>query len=458
MLSLHCCRCGDATICVLTRAAVFESIDRMSRLHLTFPIDISRPMTSVISRRWKEYGVLGIDRLSIYRTKYISMVLRWFTSGNRYSVFGEVLPVSFEPLQLVILQFFKSSALCVRTMAGRPRADRIVIVQANEILDVGQIRAETWRNSTLSVALNDNDECLMWLARRRLLRNSYPCRVCGLPCKLINRATSVDGKQWACGACRHYKSIRDGSFFARSHLPTKQIMQLVYSWSRDWPQNMTSYEVGIGRKHTVIDWFNFCREECGNYVDRNFSGLGGFDVNGEPTVVEVDESKYFHRKYHRGLWTEGHWVFGAVERVSGKCFLTVVPDRSAATLEPLILQHILPGTHIISDGWAAYRNLNDIGHGIYQHSFVVHERNFVDPHYPEIHMQNIENLWMRAKRKLRRQFGTSKELFPSYLKEFQYREMVGDANLFSHFLTVDHRQLPSIESYGWHHLVHKCRS
>ena len=43
--------------------------------------------------------------------------------------------------------------------------------------------------------------------------------------------------------------------------------------------------------------------------------------------------------------------------VSKKCFMVEVPDRTAATLEALILQHRLPGTHIISDGWAAYRNI-----------------------------------------------------------------------------------------------------
>jgi hypothetical protein len=34
--------------------------------------------------------------------------------------------------------------------------------------------------------------------------------------------------------------------------------------------------------------------------------------------------------------------------------------------------------------------------------------NFVNP---DIHTQNIENMWMRVKRKLRRQFGTSRALF-----------------------------------------------
>ena len=42
-----------------------------------------------------------------------------------------------------------------------------------------------------------------------------------------------------------------------------------------------------------------------------------------------------------------------------------------------------------------------------------------------MHTQNIKNTWMRAKRKLRRQYGTSEALFPSYLSEYLWRQRVG---------------------------------
>ena len=98
--------------------------------------------------------------------------------------------------------------------------------------------------------------------------------------------------------------------------------------------------------------------------------------------------------------------------------MEVVPERTAQTLVPLIQQWCLPGTHIISDGWAAYSNLSQLNGGVYLHDVVVHQENFVDPLHPEIHTQNVENLWMRAKRKLCRQFGTTRQLFDTYLREF----------------------------------------
>jgi hypothetical protein len=152
---------------------------------------------------------------------------------------------------------------------------------------------------------------------------------------------------------------------------------LVYMWSRDQPQTEMIRECRIDTEKTVIDWCNFMREECETWLNNNPIELGGTDENGDPIVVEIDESKYFHRKYHRGQWREGHWVFGGIERESGKCFLVEVPDRRAATLIPIIQQHILPGTHVISDGWAAYANIDQINGGIYHHSVIVHEHHFV---------------------------------------------------------------------------------
>ena len=57
--------------------------------------------------------------------------------------------------------------------------------------------------------------------------------------------------------------------------------------------------------------------------------------------------------------------------------------------------------------------------GVYMHDVIVHERHFVQPDDEHIHIQNVENMWMRAKHKLKRQFGTTRELFPTYLSEFQ---------------------------------------
>lgn len=133
---------------------------------------------------------------------------------------------------------------------------------------------------------------------------------------------------------------------------------------------------------------------------------------------------------------KGHWVFGGIEREGGRCFLIEVLNRRADTLEVCIEEHILPGSHIVSDEWAAYANIEWTGHGIYEHSVIVHQQNLVDPSNASVDTQNIENMWMCAKQKLKRQFGTSRTLFPSYLHEFIYRNRCRSENIFKNFLVI----------------------
>lgn len=325
-------------------------------------------------------------------------------------------------------------------MAGRPHG-RMEIVPINEIIPI-QARNERWNMASLIPAIPDADACLQWLAKRRLLRNTFLCDNCGNLCTIHMHARSIDGRRWSCRRCNVRKSIRDGSFFAGSHLTLKQIIIMMYCWSYDMPQDVMKHEAEVTTNHTVVDWCNFMREECAVWLENNPDEVGGFDNNGESLVVEIDESKYFHRKYHRGQWHDGHWVFGGIERGSGKCFLVEVANRTAATLEPLIQRYILPGTHIMSDGWPSYANIERIDNGIYIHDVVVHQRHFVDPDDRNIHTENVENMWMRAKRKLRRQFGTSRALFTSYLHEFVFRNRFRNEDMFQTLLHIVSENYP----------------
>jgi transposase-like protein len=98
-------------------------------------------------------------------------------------------------------------------------------------------------------------------------------------------------------------------------------------------------------------------------------------IGGRNKTVEIDESKFGRRKYHMGHPVKGQWVFGVVERESGKMFLVPVPDRTADTLKVVMDAWIEPGTTVISDCWGAYRDLDAQG---YTHRTVNHSSGFVD--------------------------------------------------------------------------------
>ncbi|XP_049826233.1 uncharacterized protein LOC126266348 [Aethina tumida] len=179
---------------------------------------------------------------------------------------------------------------------------------------------------------------IQWCVRRGILKNRSICANCNQAMSFIKKKCT-DGYIWRCKGCGKSSSIRSGSFFSNSNLSVEKMLKIIYCWAFDMPHEVVKREVGLGMAatHTMVDWSMFCRELCEQHLVGNPEVLGGWDEDAqEPKIVEIDESKFFHRKYHRGRWLPGAWVFGGIERGSGRCFLVEVPDRTAETLSAII--------------------------------------------------------------------------------------------------------------------------
>jgi transposase-like protein len=130
----------------------------------------------------------------------------------------------------------------------------------------------------------------------------------------------------------------------------------------------------------------FCRVTMLEFLEGSSEKIGG-----PRKTVEIDESKIGRRKYKRGHPVEGQWVFGGVERGSGRTFLVPIPDRTADTLKTLVRERIEPGTKIISDCWGAYRGLESMN---YTHHTFNHSLYFVDPD-TGANTKSIDSTWHR---------------------------------------------------------------
>ena len=104
-------------------------------------------------------------------------------------------------------------------------------------------------------------------------------------------------------------------------------------------------------------------------------------------------------------------------------YMEIVPDRTAATLLPIIRRHTKPNTTIHSDQWRAYSSVGSLP-TVSSHATVNHSLNFVDP-ATGVHTQNIESYWSRVKTKLKRMKGCRATQLASYLDEFMWRERYG---------------------------------
>ena len=163
-------------------------------------------------------------------------------------------------------------------------------------------------------------------------------------------------------------SIRSGTWLEDAKLTLENVIELIYLWSRGFSQSEIEHELKISRR-TIVEWYTYIRESICGVIMSNSEQIGGNGVE-----VEIDESKFGKRKYHKGHRVEGQWVFGGREKYDkSKVFMVPVKNRKQCTLLPIIQNWIKPGSIIHSDCWKAYNKLSKIG---YTHITVNHSKEF----------------------------------------------------------------------------------
>ena len=136
----------------------------------------------------------------------------------------------------------------------------------------------------------------------------------------------------------------------------------------------------------------------------------------------------FVLQYHRGRSTSTEmWVFGMCDTSHSPAlgYMELVPDRTAATLLPIIQSHVAPGTIIHSDQGSMYNRVSTLL-GVASHGTVNHSIEFVNS-TTGVHTQNIESYWNRTKTKLKRMKGCHASELASYLDEFMWKERYGQS-------------------------------
>ena len=132
--------------------------------------------------------------------------------------------------------------------------------------------------------------------------------------------------------------------------------------------------------------------------------------------IELDES-YFGgiRKGKRGRGAAGKVaVFGILKR-GGKVFTQVVSHTKSETLLPLIARKIAPDSIVYTD---CYKSYNVLDVSSFHHERINHSERFGEARN---HINGIENFWNQAKRVLRKYNGISKDSFPLFLRECEFR-------------------------------------
>lgn len=142
--------------------------------------------------------------------------------------------------------------------------------------------------------------------------------------------------------------------------------------------------------------------------------------------IELDET-YFggRRKGKRGRRAAGKVpVFGVYER-NGTVRVEVVKSVTAESLLNMTIKKVRRGSIVYTDKFQSYDALMFCG---YRHLRVDHKRRFFSG---KVYINGLEGFWSYAKEMIIKFHGVSKEKFPLYLKEMEFRYNNRHNNLFN---------------------------
>jgi transposase len=244
-------------------------------------------------------------------------------------------------------------------------------------------------------------------ARRYLLKKSlnFQQRFCPR-CNTRKLYKLADGRR-RCSKCKY--SFHDFScrWINNGNLTAVQWLGIIKLFELEVSVRKMASQMGLAY-NTVYNTVKVVRMAIVSHADDAEELLAG--------EIELDES-YFggRRKGNRGRGAAGKVpVFGILER-NGKVQVTVVPNVTAETLIGLTVKTVRRGSIVYTDKFGSYNSLMFCG---YRHLKIDHSKRFSSG---KVYINGLEGFWSWAKERLIKHHGVSKENFPLYLKELEFR-------------------------------------
>jgi len=94
-------------------------------------------------------------------------------------------------------------------------------------------------------ATASQDQCIAWMRANGLLSGQMNCPKCGAIMTERPYARIQEGIAWRCQVrqCRATASIRRGSFFERSQLPLKKLLDVISYWALEMSNDNIEHQV-----------------------------------------------------------------------------------------------------------------------------------------------------------------------------------------------------------------------
>jgi hypothetical protein len=273
--------------------------------------------------------------------------------------------------------------------------------------------------TTIDHVSGDVLDLVEFLVDEDFLVDYQNCRHCGANVILEYFNGNDDGAVWRCTnqACRRYQSVRDGSFFASSHVALHIQIRLIIIFVSEGSPSSAARLLGISRQ-TATNYFI----ECRRMYDAELNATPITFTNGGE--YEVDECIIKRVKIMEGVY-DVVWVQSILERATGKVFLHRIPNRSRPNMVPPIQLRVPANSVVFTDEHASYGNLRRIG---YYHASVNHSQGqyqrwgIVAGRMRNIHINGCEGINSMIRRRLTYKSRRTIEYLDLILSEIMYRK------------------------------------
>ena len=272
--------------------------------------------------------------------------------------------------------------------------------------------------SVLSAVHYHSEEAAYAYVEARLWPEGPVCPHCGnveqARIGKLNGKTTRTGL-YKCYACREPFNVKVGTVFEKSHVPLRvwlQTMYLMSSSKKGISTRQLQRTFGCGLKTA---WF------LGHRVREAMAELGISDsgpLGGQNQVVEADETFIGGKaKNRKNYIPPKEIVLSLVER-EGRVRSFHVPNVTAETLKPIIVEHASKASYLMTDESPTYGAIGGqfSGHGTVNHSAEEYVRAFF------WHTNTVENYFSIFKRGIYGcYFHVSAQHLRRYAAEFDFR-------------------------------------
>jgi transposase-like protein len=236
---------------------------------------------------------------------------------------------------------------------------------------------------------------------------------CGY-CGVVGENSPVKGRAayYQCKACRKQFTVMVGTLFERSHIPLNKWLMAAFLLCAS-KKGISAHQVhrmmGITYKSA---WFMMhrLREAMRPLKDMSPKGGEGKSFEADETYIGGKErNKHRSKRNKKNIGGAGKEVaFSLVER-GGKVRSFHVPDVSAKTLRPILMEQIERGSKLFTDDAGQYRHMGED----FQHEAVAHSTG--EYVRGDAHTNTVEGYFAILKRGL---IGTYHHVSAAHLKRY----------------------------------------